>query len=194
LALTAAVGHSSADTLVIADADVWCDGLPEAVAAVETGADWAIPHAEVLRLTGDGTKAFLRGADAHSLPLDQPSYGGIEGGGQIVLKRATYVNCPIDPRFAGWGQEDEAWGTALRALYGPPWVGTASLVHLYHEPQVRLDRKRGSVAGWELRRRYLKARYDQDAMRDLIKEAHEHFPTIDSDVCSDAQVGEQRNR
>jgi hypothetical protein len=46
------------DVLIIADADVWCDGLAEAVAAVEAGRSWAMPHLEVHRLTELATATY----------------------------------------------------------------------------------------------------------------------------------------
>lgn len=158
-AIMDALSRTDADVLVITDADVFTDGLAEAVAAVITGAKWAIPHYLVKRRAEDGTAE------------DERPYPGIEGGGIVVLPREALLDCPPDPRFIGWGQEDECWAVALTALYGPPWRGTADLVHYWHPPQERWTRRRGSRESWALRRRYLNARHDPDAMRALIGEA-----------------------
>jgi len=158
LAVMPALERSTADIVVVADADVWCDGLVRAVQAVEDGAPWAIPYLLVHRL------------DAERKPEQRP-YAGMAGGGIVVAPRETLLDVPLDPRFVGWGQEDQCWGWALHALAGPPWRGDADLVHYYHPPQKRLNRKRGSNESWALRRRYLAARRDPAAMRALLEES-----------------------
>jgi hypothetical protein len=50
-AVTPAVETSEAEIVIVADADVWCDGLERAVYAIICGqAAWTMPHTEVLRL------------------------------------------------------------------------------------------------------------------------------------------------
>lgn len=154
--------------VVIADADVWCD-VDEALAHVALGRAWAVPHERVLRLTETATTALMDGAPPG--PLAERPYTGRAGGGLVVLTRAAYEACPIDPRFAGWGQEDEAWSLALRCLYGPPWRGTADLIHLWHEPQPRDNRAVGSAESAALLRRYSAAYRNRDAMTALLDEA-----------------------
>lgn len=160
LAVMPAVERSSADVIVLADADVWTDGIEAAVKAVEDEAAWAIPHQLVRRLDENGGEA------------ERP-YVGIEGGGIVVARRETLLDVPLDPRFVGWGQEDESHGVALTTLHGRPWRGTADLTHFHHPPQPRLSRARGSRESWELRRRYMRARHDKRAMRELVAEARE---------------------
>ncbi|MDH2392319.1 hypothetical protein QCN29_26790 [Streptomyces sp. HNM0663] len=168
-AVSAALPQAVGDVLVVADADVWCDGVPQAVKAVEDGAPWAIPHGQVHRLTEAATTAVLGGG-----PLDGPTvqrpYTGFAGGGIAVLPRATYEDVPLDARFAGWGQEDEAWALALLCLAGRPWRGRARLWHLWHPPQVRTSRRWGSQASRALWQRYHAARADPQAMRTLLDE------------------------
>jgi hypothetical protein len=84
------VERSSADVIVLADADVWTDGIPAAVKAVEDGAAWAVPHQLVRRLDENGGEA------------ERP-YVGIEGGGVVVAPREVILSCPLDVRFVGWG-------------------------------------------------------------------------------------------
>lgn len=185
-----AVAGCDADAIVVvADADVWSDGLQAAIQAVEDGAPWAMPHGLVHRLTEDGTAAVFAGADWRSQPTCQKPYPGIPGGGVVVARRETLLDVPLDPRFVGWGQEDESWAMALTTLAGAPWRGNADLVHWWHPPQERLCRRRGSVDGWKLRRRYIRARHDTAAMRQLLEEAkdalnsaeqalHDHAPDV----------------
>jgi hypothetical protein len=90
LAIWDALSRTDADVLVVADADVWSERIADAVAAVEQGARWAIPHWLVKRLAEDGSE-------------QERPYPGIEGGGIVVLPREVMLACPMDCRFTGWG-------------------------------------------------------------------------------------------
>jgi hypothetical protein len=180
LAVRNAIGDSDAEILVVADADVWSDGVPEAIARVQAGAPWAIPHKLLYRLSPASTAKVLAGTDPQpgiELDPDEPTarrnegYGARPGGGIVVLRRDVYDDCPLDPRFVGWGHEDEAWALALNRLHGGPCRLAAPMWHLWHPPQPRLTRGHGSEASAALYRRYDRARNDPDAMRALIDEA-----------------------
>lgn len=162
---------SPAQTLVVSDADTWSEGIEAAVDAVQGGAPWAMPHRGVYRLTEAGTAAYLRGAPLEGLPLEQPPYLGTEGGGCVVLSADLLREVPLDPRFEGWGGEDESWGFALRGIAGPPVRIKTPLAHLWHPPQERQTRRWGSVRSRKLALRYRRARKDPDALRALLKEA-----------------------
>lgn len=169
-AVADALAGTDADTLIVADADAWSSGLAGAVERVISHAAWAIPHRGVHRLTAASSAQYVHGARWDALELTERAYLGVEGGGLVVLRRAVYEACPLDPRFEGWGSEDEAWGMALRTLYGPPWRGRAELVHLWHPPPSRATRAWGSIAGRTLRKRYAQARHDEAIMRTLVAE------------------------
>ena len=172
-AVADALERTDADTLVIHDADVWCDHTGEAIHRVVAGQAWAVPHLLVRRLTRNATAWIHAGTSTYStdLPLDQRPYGGHAGGGITVIRRTVYDDCPLDPRFTGWGQEDDAWALALATLHGAPWRGKAPLWHHWHAPQQRRDRFIGSDAGAALYGRYKAAASHPDAMRVLIGEA-----------------------
>lgn len=170
-AVNPVVERCEAGIVIQADADVWCDGLERAVYAVACGlAAWSIPHALVHRMSEDGTAAVATGADWRDQPLAQEPYRGIEGGGVVVARREVFCSAPLDRRYVGWGQEDESQAIALRTLWGDPWRGEADLLHLWHPPQERYTRRRGSPQGWALRGRYRAARDDPAAMAALIEE------------------------
>jgi hypothetical protein len=177
-----AAKRSSADVLVVADGDVWSDGIHEAVTHVLAGAPWAIPHRGVHRLTEASTTRVLAGGPWEGLDTAERPYLGIEGGGIVVIHRALLLAVPLDPRFEGWGQEDESWAMALRTMLGAPERVKAPLVHLYHPPAPRLSRARGSQASWRLRRRYLRAQHHPDLMRELLEEARDHLHTHQPDL------------
>lgn len=175
LAVNPAVQASTADIVIVADADVWVSGLKDAVAAVAHGDygrewRWAIPHHLVHRLSREATAMVLAGADFRGLGLDQRPYVGVAGGGFIVAPRKVLLDVPLDPRFVGWGQEDVSIAIALTTLHGAPWRARPDLVHLWHPPAERANRKIGTVAGRELWRRYQRARHDPVQLRRLIEE------------------------
>lgn len=169
-AVNPAVHRSDADIIVLADADCATDGLPAAVKAVMDGAPWAIPHRQVLRLTEASTKRYVTSGEvAH--PFDRRPYRGMAGGGFVVAPRETLLDVPLDSRYVAWGQEDESHALALRTLVGEPWRGDSDLIHLWHPPEPRLSRRKGSRESWRLYIRYRNAAGNPVAMRQLIEEA-----------------------
>jgi len=169
-ALNPVIETRDAEIVIQADADVWCDGLVDAVAAVEAGASWAAPHKLVRRLSEEGAEAVLAGADWRDQETEQRPYEGLLGGGILVAPRDVLRDAPLDCRFKSWGQEDESHAFALSALYGDPWRGKADLLHLWHPPQPRQSRRKGSRESWKLRRRYFEARRNPEAIRVLLEE------------------------
>lgn len=173
-AVAAALAQTDAPVLVVADADVWCDGVGAAVDAVRAGAAWAVPHYRVLRLTSSASATVyetgLWPTRRTSATYAQPPYPGRIGGGMTVLSRDLYASTPLDPRFTGWGQEDEAWALALRRIAGKEWRGVEDLWHLWHKPQPRRSRTVGSRESYVLYRRYATAARDLTRMRGLVAE------------------------
>lgn len=180
-----AIADQPGDILVIADADVWSDGLQDAIDAVRNGATWARPHRLVWRLSPASTAAVLNGTTPHrgmDLDPDEPTanrpgrrnegYGGVDGGGIVVVRRDVYEDCPLDPRFRGWGHEDVSWARALTVLHGGPVRFGHDLWHLWHPPQARHSRGFGSAESALLQDTYSRAR-SPEAMRRLIDQAKE---------------------
>lgn len=175
LAVADALDRADGDLLVIADADVWTDGVGQAVTAVQAGAPWAVPHGKVHRLTEQATALVLAGTDPAAIVggLARGRYGGVEGGGMVVLPRALYEQVPLDPRFGGWGQEDGSLGLALATIAGKRWRGVSPLWHLWHPPAGRLNQHVGNAASWALHVRYQVASRSSAAMRRLLDEINE---------------------
>lgn len=170
-AVVPAIEASDAEIVIVCDADCFSEGVPAAVDAVRNGSPWAVPHGDVYRLTKAGTAALIEGAEWSDQDLEEPAYQGRWGGGIMVGRREVLLDCPLDPRFVGWSREDQAWAMALTYLHGKGWRGSAPLIHLYHPPQERPDRRHGSPATEQLFRRYCKARSGKQQMRTLIEEA-----------------------
>lgn len=163
--------QTTGDILVIADADSLCDRVADAVEVVELGAPWSMPHERIHRLTMEATNTVLAGEQpSTTMATVERHYPGKFGGGIVVLPRDTYQQIPLDHRFIGWGQEDDALGLALDTLAGPCVRLDAPLFHLWHQAPPRATRVKGNDAGWALYRRYAAARRKPDAMRALIDE------------------------
>lgn len=172
-AITPAIEATHSDLIVVADADCWSDGIASAVRAVICGAaEWAMPHRMVHRLTEGATAAFFDGQTLDE--YTRRPYEGKDAGGILVAPRETLLATPPDPRFVGWGQEDESWGLALTTLHGECWRGDHTLTHLWHPPAPKLSSgPRGNWGSMESRRlfkRYRHASGSPDAMAQLIGE------------------------
>lgn len=173
LAVEDALNHTDADTLLIADADVWVDQLDQAVTDLDR-AEWVVPHGHVHRLDEPSTAAVLAGGPLEGSFTQQP-YRGHPGGGVVIIRRATYERIPFDPRFQGWGQEDDSLALALTRLVGRHHRRNRPLWHLWHPPQPRVNRIVGCEANAELFHRYVTAR-TPEAMTALIEEARHGSP------------------
>ena len=189
-----AIQRSTADIIVIHDADLWCDGLMDAINVIAGGAAppagavspdgervWGRPHRDVIRLSEASTAFYC---EHHALPnrreisYDRTPYRGVTGGGIVIARADILRDIAMDPRFDGWGQEDMALGNAIWTLHGPPYIGPADLIHLYHEPAPRLDHMWGTEANKALYTRYHAATSDPSEMRQLVAEAHQALEAI----------------
>lgn len=171
-AVADALTRARGDIIVMADADVWCEGIFRAVREVKNGVPWAIPHLTVHRLTERATRA-VRNSDPIDLEFEEHPYEGVVGGGMFVMNREAYEQAPLDRRFRGWGQEDSAAGLAWTTLYGLPWRGIDPLWHLWHPPMKRDSRVIGSPESLGLWQEYRRANNNRRAMKQLVAEGVE---------------------
>lgn len=167
--------QTDADVLVISDADVFCDGIADAIDQAESHG-WAVPHRLIHRLSEAATHRVLLGDDwrgqslSQDNPQDRKPYKGHEAGTLLVTTADAFDTAPPDPRFVGWGSEDDAWSLALRSLVGAPWRGDTDLVHCWHPPEPRQSRVVGNPHNARLLRRYRAARRSPQLMAELIEE------------------------
>lgn len=174
-ALHDAASRARSDIFVVADADSFVvpEVLDEAVAVVEAGAPWVVPHLLVWRHTETATLDLYasgvlpelnRGMRIHRGP-----YRGVQGGGITVLSREAWDTVGgVDPRFEGWGGEDISFGWALETLCGPAVRLNGDLHHLWHPPAVTGRRQRGGPAEEALAARYRDAWRMPRLMRGLV--------------------------
>lgn len=171
-AAAAALDGCDADILIVADADVWLEpaaALLDAVTLVRTGRrPWVVPHKEVVRLSEEGSAAFMAG-ERDGLGLDRSPYRGLPGGGLFVISRAGWGTAGgFDPRFRGWGGEDAAFGRAADCLLGRHHRLRGTLWHLWHPPQERLSQAVGSRESQRLAEEYRRVGRDRARMRELV--------------------------
>lgn len=177
-ALRQARENVRADVLIVADADCLVPDaqLSAAVHAVLAGASWSVPYVHVRRLKPEPTRQLLHTGGIptgllRATPdgiLDRDEYVGVRGGGIVVLRSDVYDACPLDPRFRGWGGEDESWGLALTTLYGPSLDVEGSVWHLWHPHAVPGARGPLYPPSVELLRAYQSAAENPRLVRALV--------------------------
>jgi len=157
--------------IVVHDSDMIATGLDQAVALCAQGTSWVRPHGFMHRLTPEATQSVLEGADARGLLDDchEKPYRSLDCAGVVVLRREVVENVPPDPRFRGWGGEDEAWQHALRTLVGAPVVIDEPMIHLWHPPAERKSRAVGNDENQALLEQYQAARGQRERMRRLVE-------------------------
>lgn len=169
LAVANGLERSDAEVIVITDGDLYVPTVMTAVQQCLDGDAWSMPQREVARLSAASTSDLLRGLGEHGYILDRNRYRSTVGGGLLVLRREVYDDVPLDPRFVGWGQEDESWGLALETFHEGR-RGLDDLWHLWHPPAPRKNRQIGSRESLALRNRYGHARNKPEVMRALLDE------------------------
>lgn len=168
-AVMRAVKDVDEDVVIVHDADVWCDGLGDALEYLAFSG-WVVPHYDVLRLSEYAThQTFNHQVDGHNELVER--YRGVLGGGVVALYRELIDRVPLDPRFKGWGGEDISWGHALRTLAGEAWRGRNVLYHYWHPPAPRLTRAVGSEESLALTLRYCDASRNKNQMQEIVDEA-----------------------
>lgn len=160
--------------MVVADADVVCPQVADAVAAVRKGGGWAVPHHRVAWLSKAATATALHDRRLPEIPTGRRTRSEIAriepascGGGVVVTTGRLLREVPLDPRFVGAAGEGRAWAWALSRLAGLPWQGTGMARHLWHPPQMPPS---GSLDSVTLHDRYQTA-ITPDLMRILALEA-----------------------
>lgn len=180
--VNAGVERSFGDILVIADADLLCDGVELAVKQLRSlrNVNWVVPYHMLWRMNREATERVVAGEEPKDVMSDKTlldgyrsPYPGVVGGGIVVIRRSAFERVPMDERFEGWGGEDVSWGYALSATIGRPRRLRNHLYHLWHPPQERISRNKGNEENHALFERYRKASRNRAQMTRLLREAEE---------------------
>lgn len=132
------VENSSGDVLFITDADTifHVDQVRAAYKLIEEGVPWVIPYAlgKYYNLTQETTARIL--ANDPYLVVPEPltwihkldSWAGL-----LMVTRSAFNQVGgYDPRFRGWGYEDNAFRAALDIHVGPHQRTEHYALHLWH--------------------------------------------------------------
>jgi len=194
-AVNDAAARAQGDVFVILDADAYIDPtvLRTCAAAIQEAKTplWFVPYKRMFRANQETTDLLL--ARPPRKPWDEtqfvtePDHLGDGTGGisnrygalaQIVSRRAFKRVGGWDPRFRGWGQEDNSFARAVDTLYGGRSTTKSRVWHLWHERPGKEFGPRARV--WEgqdkprvnsdLGGRYRVATGDKLAMRALVDE------------------------
>lgn len=137
--LDAGIRASTADVVVMWDADILVDAYAvrsAAVVAMHSDSGLVLPYAYVAHLTLEGTARVLRGAAPSSTRLEHIERRTQSVGGCTVVRRGVYLDAGgFLPCWRGWGMEDTQLDVAVETLLGAPtrWLGGRAW-HLYHPP------------------------------------------------------------
>lgn len=138
-ALAEAATNATGDVFIVHDADSFIGAQPlrQTVERLDDH-PWVVGHRQVCRLHEFYSDEVMAMGLVPDIPrpkgnqLARAGYSGVPGGGVTILRRETWERIPVDPRFKGWGGEDEAWGLALDTLLGDHGQGDGHLIHLWH--------------------------------------------------------------
>jgi hypothetical protein len=172
-ALNDTIANLDCRVLVVADADCIIDAHRLRWAAHDANVvPWVVPHGPVWRMDQASTARLYDEDPTADLPDDpgliRNPYKGFPGGGLFVIGRAQWDRTGgFDPKFTGWGAEDEAFAVAADTLLGPHVRYDGPLWHLYHHPGLR-----GKHPQWKANRKrfgtYQAVADDRQAMGRLV--------------------------
>lgn len=182
-AINYAATKATTDWFMITDADSWVseDQVRAGVERIQAGAGWVKPWNVKVKLNKPATEQILAaGLDwdgtltrmQRSRPEYQTSWWSAP---PLILPRSSFNRCNgLDERFGGWGQEDDAFGFALKAFFGKAKIVPGLCVHLWHPRHGRsgYDAWDGQELGGNPKRgkMYRDAHRDPAAMDELIRE------------------------
>lgn len=165
------------EVAVIIDSDVVADphAVEEAIGIARDTGRPVLAYDERVHLNARGTKAVLAGFTGSW--RRQPYVGNVLrdscSSANAIRRDLWDAVGGFDELFVGWGWEDIAFRVATETLTGDALVKVkAELWHLHHRPSSGNNREEVTfVANRARGERYVAARWDDDAMAELLEEA-----------------------
>ncbi len=174
-AINAAARSSTADVLVICDADTLPVGhFEDAVARVES-MEWAWSLPLWYMKAGETVTAeILAGADPAATRDEECDWvgDGVSWAGVQIVRRISFLAVGgWDERFVGWGSDDACFGLAMDTIVGEHTRFDGTALHLWH-PQGPADSYLHPAWGdqYRLTERYKAAAGDLTAMAAILSE------------------------
>jgi predicted glycosyltransferase involved in capsule biosynthesis len=139
IAINNAYKKSTAEILAMVDADVWLDPqiLLDAAAFITSNPNsWIRPCTDVYRIKKTKTKEIISGDPSFSFPeitqKDCERVSVAVGGVFVFSKKQFETLGGMDPRFRGWGGEDNAWTIIMNKKFSYSQRWNKNLYHLWH--------------------------------------------------------------
>lgn len=156
----AGVAESSADVVIVADADLFVP-LSQIRTAVEVAASTRLqvrPFTQFGHLRENGTVQFIERED-HSMITHErfntlaTLWPGVHGG-VFVIQRSLWLEAGgMDERFTGWGGEDNAFNAVCEEMFGPVHLVQGYAYHLFHPTRRRMSADNAALLDSYLRKR-----------------------------------------
>lgn len=171
-----AAAEAQGDILLMVDADavVSAEQLEGAIAQADDSAGMVLAYCRYLYLTERASHEIMAGpVDRGPRPIPEhewEQWGSVSS--VVAVSRKTWdVVGGFDPRFRGWGFEDNAFFYACQTLVAPHRRVEGDVLHLWHPPSPGLDPSVETYqANHALNERYGAACDDPDAMREVLGE------------------------
>jgi predicted glycosyltransferase involved in capsule biosynthesis len=134
---------SSGNILAMVDADVWLNPkvIRESAKMIESGkASWVQPCNQVYRLNKEYTQKVLNRNYYDVLPPLKPAVDceritKVIGLIAMFSRKDFEAVGGMDPRFRGWGWEDNCFNQLMNYHSGPSYKGKSVVYHLWHPRQ-----------------------------------------------------------
>jgi len=131
--------ESTADILAVVDADLWLDPqiFLDAVDFITNNPNsWVRPCTDVYRIKKEVTEEIIKQDPVSQFPTiteEDCERISVAVGGVCVFSRGQFETVGgMDPRFRGWGGEDNAWNTVMDKKFSRAQRWHKDLYHLWH--------------------------------------------------------------
>jgi predicted glycosyltransferase involved in capsule biosynthesis len=140
--------QATSDVFAILDADVWLDPkvlIQSAKTIANDPNKWIMPCDLVWRVTKTKTKEIVDNPDFDLFTLSESDCSRITpvvGAASVFSRKQFETLGGMDPRFRGWGGEDNAWNLLMTDFFGKPESWSNPLFHLWHPTPRDEDNKK----------------------------------------------------
>lgn len=181
VAFNQAAAEATSDVFILWDADTWLDAewIVRGLDLLGTY-QWVVPWGVKRKINADATRWVLeQGSDWPGLPSPEiiarpETVNRHFSAPPVIVTRGAFERVNgFDERFAGYGDEDAAFGIALKALCGDSRRLNGTAIHLFH-PRERIagsivwSHQEKAKVNMDLLRRY--QRSARSGMAELVQE------------------------
>jgi predicted glycosyltransferase involved in capsule biosynthesis len=165
VAVNNAYKRSTADILAVVDADLWLDPqiFLDAVKFITNNPkSWVRPCTDVYRIKKEITAEIIKQSPNDEFPNITEEHChriSVATGGVCIFSRKQFETVGgMDPRFRGWGGEDNAWNIIMDRTFTDAQRWNKNLYHLWH-PRNRDDQGKPAYPGQKTTNEHLLQEY-----------------------------------